>query len=172
MFIAFIYVSDFLRLCKECYAYAVAVISLFIIVQSHIGLYVINRKLDFELITATETNSRLSVSMVDQYRPRTLNASWDYLHSTACDIHNSTGDSLVRQHPVLSLVTWLLESHSLMYCAVPKVATKAVLTAMIYVHLRDISEHLNNNWTNVDAATARKEQLINITAFIDELRKV
>jgi hypothetical protein len=110
--------------------------------------------------------------MVDQYRPRTLNASWDYLHSTACDIHNSTGDSLVRQHPVLSLVTWLLESHSLMYCAVPKVATKAVLTAMIYVHLRDISEHLNNNWTNVDAATARKEQLINITAFIDELRKV
>ncbi len=172
MFIAFIYVSGFLRLCKECYAYAVALISLFIIVQSHIGLYVINRKLDLELITATETNSSSLVSMVDQYRPRTLNASWDYLHSTECDIHKSTGDSLVRQHPVLDLVAWLLESHSLMYCAVPKVATKAVLTAMIYTHLRDISEHLNNNWTNVDTATARKEQLINITAFIEELRKV
>jgi hypothetical protein len=59
-----------------------------------------------------------------------------------------------------------------MYCAVPKVATKAIITAMMYVHLRDISEHLNNNWTNVDAATARNEQLINITALVEDLRKV
>jgi hypothetical protein len=172
MFIAFIYVSGFLRLCKECYKYALALISLFIIVQSQIGLYVINRKLDLELITATEINSRSSVSIVDQYRPRTLNGSWDYFHSTACDIHNSTGDSLVSRHPVLNTVTLLLESHSLMYCAVPKVATKAVLTAMMHVHLRDISEHLNNNWINIDATTARTEQLINISALVEDLRKV
>jgi hypothetical protein len=43
---------------------------------------------------------------------------------------------------------------------------------MIYVHLRDISEHLKNNWTNIDAAIARMEQGINISAFIRELRKV
>jgi hypothetical protein len=59
-----------------------------------------------------------------------------------------------------------------MYCAVPKVATKALLTAMIYVHLRDISEHLNNNWTNIDAVTAQTEQHINISAFMEELQKV
>jgi hypothetical protein len=59
-----------------------------------------------------------------------------------------------------------------MYCAVPKVATKAVLTAMMHVHLRDISEHLNNNWINIDATTARTEQLINISALVEDLRKV
>jgi len=59
-----------------------------------------------------------------------------------------------------------------MYCSVPKVATKALRTAMHYVHLRDISEHLNNNWTNIDVATARLEQRINISAFIRELRNV
>jgi len=59
-----------------------------------------------------------------------------------------------------------------MYCAVPKIATKAILTAMIYVHLRDISEHLNNNWTNVDVAIAQTEQRMSISPFINELRKV
>jgi len=59
-----------------------------------------------------------------------------------------------------------------MYCAVPKIATKAILTAMFYVHLRDISEHLNNNWTNVDVGIARTEQRLNISPLIYELRKV
>jgi hypothetical protein len=69
-------------------------------------------------------------------------------------------------------MTLLLPSHSLMYCAVPKIATKAILTAMLYVHLCDISEHLNNNWTNVDVTIAQTEQRLNISPFIDELRKV
>jgi hypothetical protein len=78
----------------------------------------------------------------------------------------------MRQHPVLRSNTLLLPSHSLVYCAVPKIATKAILTAMIYVHLRDISEHLNNNWTNVDVAIAQTEQRMSISPFINELRKV
>jgi hypothetical protein len=59
-----------------------------------------------------------------------------------------------------------------MYCAVPKIATKALLTVILYVHLRDINEHLNNNWTNVDVAIAQTEQHLNISPFINELRKV
>jgi len=90
----------------------------------------------------------------------------------ACDIHNYNGDSLLRQHPALKSITLLLQSHSLMYCAIPKVASKALLTVMIYVHLRDISEHLNKNWTNTDPATARTEQHMNISLLVEELRKV
>jgi hypothetical protein len=59
-----------------------------------------------------------------------------------------------------------------MYCGVPKIATKAILTAMIYVHLRDINEHLNNNWTNIDRGIAQTEKRLSISPFINELRKV
>jgi hypothetical protein len=83
-----------------------------------------------------------------------------------------TGDSYVRIYPTLHWITLVLQSHSLMYCGVPKVATKALLTAMHYVHLRDISEHLINNWTNIDVAKARLQQRINISTFMEELRKV
>ncbi|CAF3930325.1 unnamed protein product [Rotaria sp. Silwood1] len=65
----------------------------------------------------------------------------------------------------------LQQSRSLMYCPVPKVATKTLLTVMLYMHIRDINEHLNNNWRNIDAAKARTEQMINISAFIEELRQ-
>ncbi|CAF1535401.1 unnamed protein product [Rotaria magnacalcarata] len=58
-----------------------------------------------------------------------------------------------------------------MYCPVPKVATKTLLNVMLYMHVRDISEHLDNNWTNVDTARARMEQMINISAFIEDLRQ-
>ncbi len=172
MSVGVICVSNFLRLCKRCYAYAVALISLFVIFQSYAGLFVINRKSYLQLITVTENDSRSSVSMVYQYRLRALNESCNYSHSKAFDMHTYTGESLLREHPGLKSITLLLQSHSLMYCGVPKVATKALLTTMIYVHLRDISEHLNNNWTNIDAATARMEQRINISGLIQELRKV
>jgi hypothetical protein len=110
--------------------------------------------------------------MVYQSRLRELEKCCDCSHQKACDIHNYNGEIFLRQHPLLRSNTLLLPSHSLMYCAVPKIATKAILTAMIYVHLRDISEHLNNNWTNVDVTIARTEQGLNISPFINELRKV
>ncbi len=171
MFVCLIYVSNFVRLCKQCYAFVLVVIGFFIIFQSYVGLFLVSRKLDLPLITVPETTPRSSVSNVYEHRRRELNESCDCSHST-CDIHNYNGESLLHRHPVLRSVILLLPSHFLMYCAVPKIATKAILTAMIYVHLRDISEHLNNNWTNVDAGIARTEQRMSISPFINELRKV
>jgi hypothetical protein len=145
--------------------------SLFIIFQYYAGLFLVSRKLDLPPIAVSETTPRSSVSMVYEHRLRELNESCDCSNST-CDIHNYKVESLLRQHHWLTWVTLLLPSHSLMYCAVPKIATKALLTVMLYVHLRDISEHLNNNWTNVDVAIAQTEQRLNISPFINELRKV
>jgi hypothetical protein len=110
--------------------------------------------------------------MVYESRLRTLNESCEDLYSSAYDIHKHTGVSLSRQHPLLHSVILLLESPSLMYCAVPKVATKALLTAMIYVHLSDMNEHLNNNCSNINSTKDRKAHHINIHSLIDELRKV
>jgi hypothetical protein len=172
MFVDLIFVCNFIRLCKQCYGYAVALISLLIIFLCYKNLFVINRELDLKLITVRKNESVSSLSMVYEYRLRSLNESCENFHPRAYDIHKRTGESLLRQHPLLQLVILLLQSHSLMYCAVPKVATKSLLTSMIYVHLRDINEHLNNNWSNINVTTARKEQHINIHAFINELRKV
>ncbi len=171
MFVCLIYVSNFVRLCKQCYAFALVVIGLFIIFQSYVGLFLVSRKVELSPITLPETTPRSSVSNVYEHRRRELNESCDCPHST-CHIHIYRGESLLRLHPVLRSVTLLLPSHSLMYCAVPKIATKAILTAMIYVHLRDISEHLNNNWTNVHAGIAQTEKRLNISPLINELRKV
>ncbi len=171
MFVYLTYVSNFLRLCKQYYAFALVLISLFIIFESYTGLSVVSRKLDLPPITLPETTPRSSVSNVYEHRLRELNENCDCSNST-CDIHNDKSESVLRQHHALTWVTLLLPSHSLMYCAVPKIATKALLTVMLYVHLRDISEHLNNNWTNVDVGIAQTEQHLNISPFIDELRKV
>jgi hypothetical protein len=59
-----------------------------------------------------------------------------------------------------------------MYCAVPKVATKTLLTLMVYMHVRDIIENFNNNWRNIDAARAQMERSIDISTFIEDLRQV
>ncbi|CAF1404853.1 unnamed protein product [Adineta ricciae] len=58
-----------------------------------------------------------------------------------------------------------------MYCAVPKVATKTLLTLMLYVHLLDIQRNLRNNWTNIDINRTRTEQTIDISTFIQDLRQ-
>jgi hypothetical protein len=172
MSIRIIRYSNTLRSYKKCYAYAIVSISLLIIYQSHEYLFVINRKLDLTLITAMEKQSHSSVPMIYQDRSRALSDRCNHSHSAASDIRNHNAFDLVREHQLLDLVIFLLQSQSLMYCAVPKIATKTLLTVMIYIHFRDISDHLNTNWKNIDLDRARTEQFINISALVEELRKV
>jgi hypothetical protein len=110
--------------------------------------------------------------VINQYHSRTFNGRCDASDSAQHDIRKNTGAELVRQYSLLNWVSWVLESHSLMYCAVPKVATKSVLAAIVYTHFRDINDHIHNNWTNIDAARARTEQFINVRVLIEQLRKV
>jgi hypothetical protein len=65
-----------------------------------------------------------------------------------------------------------------MYCAIPKIASKTLISLMIYVYVRDIIDYLKNNWTNIDVNRTRPEQLINIpkliniSKLIEQLHKV
>ncbi|CAF1102422.1 unnamed protein product [Adineta steineri] len=65
----------------------------------------------------------------------------------------------------------VLKSRSLMYCPVPKVATKTLLTVMLYMHVNDIIDNLEHNWTNTDAGRAQVEKRINIGSYVHELRQ-
>jgi len=157
---------------KKYYAYAIASISLLIIYQYRQYLFVINRKLDLIPITVMDTESYSSTPTIYSDRSRALRDRCNHLNSAASDIRHHTGLHLVRDNAAFIWATFLLRSKSLMYCAIPKIATKTLLTVMNYIHLRDIIDHLNNNWTNVDVDRARAEQSINIPALIKELRQV
>ncbi|CAF4286104.1 unnamed protein product [Adineta steineri] len=75
-------------------------------------------------------------------------------------------------YPWLNTALYPLQSQSLMYCAVPKVASKTLVSLMMYVVVRDIITHLDNNSTNINIKKIRPEQLIDIPKLIDELQKV
>jgi hypothetical protein len=172
MFVEFTRYFGCIRLHKKYYAYTISVISFFIVFQFYIGPFLINKKLHVQLIKAIETDSHSSTSMIYQYQPRIFNENSNYPYSAVCGRRNYPAGNSVHKNELVNLVTIVLQSRSLMYCPVPKVATKTILIVMLYMHVHDISKHLDNNWTNIDAARARTEQMINIPAFIEDLRKV
>ncbi|CAF4738489.1 unnamed protein product, partial [Rotaria sp. Silwood2] len=59
----------------------------------------------------------------------------------------------------------------MMYCALPKIATKTLLSVMFYAHFRDVSNHINTNWANIDINITRTEQSANISLLVNELRE-
>jgi len=45
--------------------------------------------------------------------------------------------NLIHRDPVFNYLGFVLRSHSLFYCSVPKVATRTLLTVLTYLHIRD-----------------------------------
>jgi hypothetical protein len=125
-----------------------------------------------------EADSSLSVPMIYEDRSRTLNGKCNHLHTSVFDIKKFTPASLIKIYPWLNAALFPLRSKSLMYCAIPKIASKTLISLMIYVYVRDIIDYLKNNWTNIDVNRTRPEQfinipkLINISKLIEQLHKV
>ncbi|CAF0814112.1 unnamed protein product [Adineta steineri] len=74
-------------------------------------------------------------------------------------------------YPWLNAALYPLQSQSLMYCAIPKIASKTLVSLMMYVFVRDIITHLDNNSTNINTKRIRPEQLIDIPKLINQLQK-
>jgi len=52
----------------------------------------------------------------------------------------------IKQNQILNYLGFVLQSHSLFYCSVPKVATRTLLTYITYLHIRDeLIPSLTNN---------------------------
>lgn len=62
----------------------------------------------------------------------------------------STLHNLIRRNNILNYLGFVLRSHSLFYCSVPKVATRTLLIFMTYLHIRDdlIPLFSNNSTSN------------------------
>jgi hypothetical protein len=125
-----------------------------------------------------ETNSSVSVTMIYEDRSTTLDGKCNYSHKSVFDIEKYAPASLIKIYPWLHAALFPLRSKSLMYCAIPKIASKTLISLMIYVYVRDIIDYLKNNWTNIDVNRTRPEQfinipkLINISKLIEQLHKV
>ncbi|CAF1091437.1 unnamed protein product [Adineta steineri] len=118
-----------------------------------------------------ETNSTLWMPMIYEHRSQILNSKCNDSYTLENSITNCSSASLIRKYPWLKAALFSLQSQSLMYCAIPKVASKTLISVIMYVHVRDIVTHLSNNSTNINIKKTRPEQLINIPKLINQLQK-
>jgi hypothetical protein len=84
-----------------------------------------------------------SNSTIDRHSWTTLVANRkqrEVLLTSQCDRQSSSTrklDNAFRYNAMLNHLGFLLRSHSLFYCAVPKVGTRTFLNIITYLHLRD-----------------------------------
>ena len=172
IFVSFTRHLNFVRWPKKYYAFTIALISLFIIFKYYTHLIPITTTVDVQLAKPTHTNTLSSTSTIHPNCSKISYENCDQLQSVPCTGRNCHSGNFMHKNQQINLISIVLQTHSLMYCPVPKVATKTLISAMLYMHIRDINDHLDTNWTNVDAGRARIEQTINTFGFIDDLRKV
>ncbi|CAF4200907.1 unnamed protein product, partial [Adineta steineri] len=118
-----------------------------------------------------ETNSNLLVPMIYEHRSKLLNSKCNDLHTSENNLTNCSSAILVYTYPWLNAALFPFQSQSLMYCAIPKIASKTLISLMMYVHVRDVVTHLNNNPKNISLNGTRAEQFIDIPKLIAELHK-
>ena len=161
-----------LQNCKK-YCACVLILTCFLILfQSHQYFLITKKKSDLPLVKMIETDSSLSGPMIYQHRSRALIGKCSDAHTSLYDLRNDSPTSLISAYPWLNSAIFPLQSKSLMYCAVPKVASKTLISLMMYAYVRDITDYLNNNSTDTNANKTRIKQRINIPKLVEQLRKV
>jgi hypothetical protein len=171
MFLRCIRCHGTLHKCKN-YCAVVILMSIMVIFQSHTYFFLINKKSDFLPVIGIEADSSLFVPMIYEDRSRTLSGKCNHSDTAVFNIRQYAPASLIASYPWLNAALFPLQSKSLMYCAVPKIASKTIMSLMIYVYVRDVIQYLNNNWANINVNRTRTEQLIDIPKLIQQLRKV
>ena len=123
--------------------------------------------------TMKKSNAYLSIPTILQERVRILSDGCVRLHSTISD-KNSTGilHDLVQNDQSFERLTFVLRSQFLMSYAVPHAATKTLLRAMIYVHLKEILNYLVNNQTDFGFSKFPTNKLVNTSVLLKTFSKV
>jgi hypothetical protein len=169
MFLHFIRYHGTLQKCKQYYVYVIISISFLVILQSHETFFIVNKKPDLLPVIEIETDSSSSVPMIYEARSRILSGGCSHSPTSVFDTRHYVAANLIRSYPWLKSALFPVQSQSLMYCAVPKIASKTLVSLMIYVYVRDIIDYLNNISANIDINGPRIEQLIDIPKLIEQL---
>jgi hypothetical protein len=172
MFLHFISYHGTLQNCKKYCAYVIILISFLVILQIHQYFFITKEKPDLISVIGIETDPSLLVSMIYADRSRTLSDKCNHSQASVFDTEKYAPASLIQAYPWLNSALFPIQSKSLMYCAIPKVASKTLVSLMMYVYVHDTIGYLNNNWTNMNVNRTQIEQLINIPKLVEQLRKV
>ncbi|CAF4105521.1 unnamed protein product [Rotaria sordida] len=82
------------------------------------------------------------------------NVSFSYEDQSQCfdksKSSHQTLSKITRQDKVINYLGFVLRSHSLFYCSVPKVATRTLLTFITYLHIRDDLIPLLTNYSTLN----------------------
>ncbi|CAF4032755.1 unnamed protein product [Adineta steineri] len=163
--------STFYWIYYKKYSFSLIIfLSCLTIFQYRTDVFLTNKKVDYELSQAIKINLNLSINKTDNSN-LSISTIDNSTYFKKCPKDKSFFDHIpVRSNELINMISLVLQSQSLMYCPVPKVATKTLLNVILYIHVRDLIKNLNNNWTNIDNAKAKIEKMININKFIGELR--
>ena len=157
---------------RNCKKYCAFVLLLVILFRCRHCLFGASGRLQTFWTIEFESNSLFSPSNNYESRSATLGEECNRSHSPLCDQDERRVSRVRRTYQSIELVTFLLRSKSLMYCAVPKMATKTILSLLTYVYLRDLSDHLERNQTNFVYNRTLREQLIGVTRLAAQFKKV
>ena len=198
MFLRFILYHGTLHKCKKYYAFTVLLISVLVIFEFHGYFFITHKNSDSQSVIKMENDSSLlvptieigngssslvptieigngsslEVSLIYEDRSKTLIGECNHSQTSVFNIETHAPSSLARAYPWLKAAIYPVESQSLMYCAVPKIASKTLVSLMMYVYIRDIIDRLSNNSSNININRIQSEQHINIPKLTEQLQKV
>ena len=158
--------------CMRYFIYGILLINFLVLIQIRQYFMIKGGKFDVSWIIVEETDSNSLLPCIHKNRSQLLNNKCIHLNRSVSAKKKPTFASLVKEFPWLRDSILSLQSHSLAYCAIPKIASKSFLTLMIYVYIRDAIDHVDANVTNIVVNKARVEQLLNIQKLHEGLRQV
>lgn len=141
--------------------------------SKYVGLFLISLSCltILECIHSSRMNSLLIVdlnvndSRISIYRNRSE------LITNQCDSSVSySGESqmLLVKYPWLNGAIYRIQSQSLIYCTIPKIASKTTISLLIYVYIRDLLQRLQNKSINVNDEICKH---IPISLLINQMKK-
>ncbi|CAF0765272.1 unnamed protein product [Adineta steineri] len=136
---------------KKLFRYLSYLIGIIILISCSYNLGKQIREIPLHVQQSVSTNlisngeiSSLSLPIVSIYRNRSID---DKCASMKRPSRQSLSN-IIRNDKMLNYLGYVLRSHSLFYCSVPKVATRTLLTFMTYLHIRDDLIPLITNYSS------------------------
>lgn len=119
-----------------------------------------------------EVHLYISSVMVYENRSEILSDRCNRSDASLFSALNSMPTILAKNYPWLNGALFPLRSKSLLYCAIPKIASKSLISIIIYAYVRDILDNLTNHSPYDAVNKIQAERLIKISKLIEQLKKV
>ncbi|UJR29700.1 hypothetical protein I4U23_017248 [Adineta vaga] len=161
MFVQFVNSHRNIQKYKQYYLFGIIFLSSLIIIEFHQTCSI--RTFHSESIPIIQIEINLPENP-KEIRSKILDNQCNQTNPMKYDLTKCSPNHLIRSYPWLHSALFPIQSQSLMYCAIPKIASKTLVSLMIYVYVRDTIRNLS-----IDQIETQK--YINIPILLEELKK-